>query len=919
MENIRVVVRVRPFLPNEKPQQCVTVCGKQVSIGEDRSFAFDKVFDRDAKSDAVCSSVADPLISSFLDGYTVSTIAYGQTGAGKTYTMARLSQYIVERVRDQVRTPSSNQGAASSIASEVSLAEACPCAAGTAPPEFRFSAMEVYNDQISDLSATASSPARARSFQTLPLREDTRYGVFVKGLSEVTVDSAEGLLTLIEKCISSRRTAVTQMNEISSRSHCLLTITLTRNGKMGRFALVDLAGSERMKKSHRRAYYSSSDVCVESTASRIKEGICINSGLLALGNVISALCARKQHVPYRASKLTRLLQPMLSGNTKTTMMPCVSPAAASFEETLNTLKYANRVKSLRTQPLQVAAPSATGSVQRVMFVLGDQLDDVKQKDPQPFLGIPVPPSSGGDCARINMLEEKLRVEENVTLRLKEDLFNAEYTAMIEVEKRKSLEKRIALLEMVVKERSEDRGSSTATDVTVGESTASHRRRSAESSDPSDEGGEFDKGQLIAHLETERECLESVKVQKNTQPQRFAELDFQGQHLTGSDLVSSLPNGDMQCRISGKGQHTQNFQRQGSEAVRALEKPKRGHVKMFSIGCHFGEDLPDAVTKSGPPHLKEQGKQQEQSCSVPLHNGRLRKAEETAEEYRRRAHETAAQLDECRRNDALIQKLQAQIPEMREELDRQVIAVREGHQREQKMVESHAQKVNSMKRQIGECEAHILRLQEELQRKEREIAQVKFRLTNSFDHRRSAACLQRKQLLRALEGDTTMRTASVQKEIDLELRALAMIETDLEDFSMERRELKSRLDSVEKYPNEVKKSSVVVKEHHIYNPKDIARGAAEVEGDRDAVFSEVAGSGGGVTSALAISPFLLQTLRRLEEVEDSIDSLQEARKYHLQRVRRLQTGPSSPLSAARPRACDLLQPSLTSDSLDKTMK
>ncbi|SCU65396.1 kinesin, putative [Trypanosoma equiperdum] len=915
MENIRVVVRVRPFIPGENPQQCVTVHDRQIRVGDDRTFAFDKVFDMRATCDLVNSSVGDPLISAFVDGYTVSTIAYGQTGAGKTHTMSRLSRYVVERVHKILTNGAAeHSGLASPGARSNSLADA---EAAATQPEFRFSAVEVYNDQISDLAVSASSSSAPRQVRTLSLREDNRCGVFIKGLTETAVDSAEGLLTLIERCVSSRRTAMTQANETSSRSHCLLTVALVYRGKVGRFALVDLAGSERMKKAHGATPSAAGEGHSGAAASRVREGISINSGLLALGNVISALCARKSHVPYRASKLTRLLQPMLSGNSKTTMIACVSPVAASFEETLNTLKYANRVKSLRTTPLQVAAVSSMEDAQRAIEMLHQQLLEAKQVGCGQFSGMPSFPT-GDVNAKLEELEEKLRVEQKLTQRLKDDLFNAEYTAMVEVEKRKSLEKRIALLELVEKERCVGRASTSTAEVSAVGSTVSCPRRSAESSDPSDEGGDIENNRkLLERLEAERDELEALKKQKETDSKRLAELDMGGQHSIGCDFDGSFSQENLLRDIALKERHIQELKQRNEEAVWALEDSKRNQEEVLSVKRRLEEDLANAVTKLESTEMEQQRKQAERNRLFALHEERLRKAEEMAETYRRRVEEATLQLNQRQCNEELIQQLQAQIPEMREELNRHVVAVREGQQREQKMAASYVQKVKKMKRQMRETEAQVSRLQVELQKKEREIARVKSNIADRFDRCLSKAHVERKQLLRNLQCDSSGRSSSVQREIDLELRALATIETDLDDLMLERCEMKARLDEVCGSPNVVNSCAVAAKgfecqSRRAGSPNSCSGAQAEASTD----YSEALGDGNAVVKEQATNPLVFQTLRRLEEVEDSIDSLQEARKYHLQRVRRLQNSSASAQGSVTSRACELLQRSI-SDSFRQT--
>lgn len=190
----------------------------------------------------------------------------------------------------------------------------------------------------------------ANGEEEIHIREDDKGNTVVQGLKEVLVSSSDELKKLMRYGMAARATGATQMNERSSRSHAILTIHIDKQSTKSvrnievtsaKFHFVDLAGSER---AHRTG----------NIGERFKESVHINSGLLALGNVISALSDTKRrsgHVPYRASKITRLLKDSLGGNSKTVMITCVSPASDSFEETLNSLKYAKRARDIQNRPI----------------------------------------------------------------------------------------------------------------------------------------------------------------------------------------------------------------------------------------------------------------------------------------------------------------------------------------------------------------------------------------------------------------------------------------------------------------------------------------------------------------------------------------------------------------------------------------
>lgn len=221
---------------------------------------------------------------------------------------------------------------------------------GTLVPEFKVFAqfMELYNEEVIDLFNPAYNKENSYT-----IHEDPAGGINIKGISMKTVISSEEALQCLRVGALSRTTASTQMNTQSSRSHAIFTLHIKQQRLVksddgnesefetlsAKFHFVDLAGSERLKRSG-------------ATGDRAKEGISINCGLLALGNVISALGDQSQkalHIPYRNSKLTRLLQDSLGGNSKTVMIACVSPSDRDFMETLNTLKYANRARNIKNK------------------------------------------------------------------------------------------------------------------------------------------------------------------------------------------------------------------------------------------------------------------------------------------------------------------------------------------------------------------------------------------------------------------------------------------------------------------------------------------------------------------------------------------------------------------------------------------
>ncbi|XP_064141238.1 kinesin-like protein KIF21A [Loxodonta africana] len=360
--------RIRPQLAKEKIEGChictsVTPGEPQVFLGKDKAFTFDYVFDIDSQQEQIYFQCIEKLIEGCFEGYNATVFAYGQTGAGKTYTMgtgfdvniieeeqgiiSRAVKHLFKGIEEKKHTAVNN---------------------GLPPPDFKVNAqfLELYNEEVLDLFDTARDIDAKNKKSNIKIHEDSTGGIYTVGVTTRTVNTESEMMQCLKLGALSRTTASTQMNVQSSRSHAIFTIHLCQtrmcpqidtenvtDNKMisetsqmnefetltAKFHFVDLAGSERLKRTG-------------ATGERAKEGISINCGLLALGNVISALgdkSKRATHVPYRDSKLTRLLQDSLGGNSQTIMIACVSPSDRDFMETLNTLKYANRARNIKNK------------------------------------------------------------------------------------------------------------------------------------------------------------------------------------------------------------------------------------------------------------------------------------------------------------------------------------------------------------------------------------------------------------------------------------------------------------------------------------------------------------------------------------------------------------------------------------------
>ncbi|XP_064362032.1 kinesin-like protein KIF21A isoform X8 [Dromaius novaehollandiae] len=366
--SVRVAVRIRPQLAKEKIEGChictsVTPGEPQVFLGKDKAFTFDYVFNIDSQQEEIYIQCIEKLIEGCFEGYNATVFAYGQTGAGKTYTMGTgFDVNITEEEQGIISRAVKHLFRCIEEKKQAAIKQGLP------PPDFKVNAqfLELYNEEILDLFDTTRDIDAKNKKSNIKIHEDSAGGIYTVGVTTRTVNGESEMMQCLKLGALSRTTASTQMNVQSSRSHAIFTIHLcqtrvcpafsTDNATDNRiisessqmnefetltakFHFVDLAGSERLKRTG-------------ATGERAKEGISINCGLLALGNVISALGDKSKkatHVPYRDSKLTRLLQDSLGGNSQTLMIACVSPSDRDFMETLNTLKYANRARNIKNK------------------------------------------------------------------------------------------------------------------------------------------------------------------------------------------------------------------------------------------------------------------------------------------------------------------------------------------------------------------------------------------------------------------------------------------------------------------------------------------------------------------------------------------------------------------------------------------
>ncbi|XP_010009720.1 PREDICTED: LOW QUALITY PROTEIN: kinesin-like protein KIF18B, partial [Nestor notabilis] len=314
------VIVLNPEEPGGPPGNVLPLRGPKHQ-GKDLKFVFDRVFGEEATQEEVFQHTTSEVLDSVLDGYNCSVFAYGATGAGKTYTML-----------------GSEHSPGIMYFTMVELYKRIEARKEEKSCEVLVSYQEVYNEQIYDLLEPKGP---------LAIREDPERGVVVQGLSFHQPASAEQLLEMLANGNKNRTQHPTDANAASSRSHAIFQIhvkqqdrigSLTRDLKVAKMSLIDLAGSERASVANTRG-------------ERLREGANINRSLLALINVINALAdakSKKSHIPYRDSKLTRLLKDSIIGGTcRTVMVAAVSPSVLAYEDTYNTLKYASRAKEIK--------------------------------------------------------------------------------------------------------------------------------------------------------------------------------------------------------------------------------------------------------------------------------------------------------------------------------------------------------------------------------------------------------------------------------------------------------------------------------------------------------------------------------------------------------------------------------------------
>uniref|UniRef100_K3WG29 Kinesin motor domain-containing protein n=1 Tax=Globisporangium ultimum (strain ATCC 200006 / CBS 805.95 / DAOM BR144) TaxID=431595 RepID=K3WG29_GLOUD len=418
--HVQVAVRCRPLNEREKASgrppivQCKTNTN-EIVVTKRKNYSFDKVYGQYSTQKDVFKATVRPVVDEALAGYNCTVFAYGQTGTGKTHTMqgnlspdddmAGIIPRCVRYIFDALQ----------SMSQEYSV---------------KVSFLQLYNEELKDLLAPESKKLRL-------MEDPKRGGIYCQNLLEVTTNTAGHVFELLEAGVKNRITSETLMNENSSRSHSIFTIRIHSKEnnaggedliKTGQLNLVDLAGSECVGRSGARNV-------------RAREAGNINQSLLTLGRVITALVDNHPHIPYRDSKLTRLLQESLGGRTKTTIIATLAPCADSIDETLSTLEYAHRAKNIKNKPEVNQKTTKAGLLKEYgneIETLRNALQAARTKD-----GIYLPPAQfaemqeriAGQAAQLAELEDELEVRNKACKEL-EDEVHQQKEEMKELERAK---------------------------------------------------------------------------------------------------------------------------------------------------------------------------------------------------------------------------------------------------------------------------------------------------------------------------------------------------------------------------------------------------------------------------------------------------------------------------------------------------
>lgn len=400
-ENVKVVVRFRPFNKKEDKDQLNDF---KLNIDSDRGvidisyppennrsassthqFVFDNLFDEKTSQKDIFDLVAKNAIEWVSEGYNSTIFSYGNTGSGKSFTMFghengdKNLRGIIPRACD-------------------SLFESIKKRNDVLEYSVKCSFLEIYREHIRDLLSTETE------FKDLKIRNDISKGIYVQSLIEKFVYSPQDILNIIKEGAMQRVVASTSLNLVSSRSHAVLTLTIIQkladsSEIVSKLHMIDLAGSENVGKS-------------EAQGVTLMEAQMINKSLSSLGNVIYALTEKnRDHIPYRDSKLTYLLQDSLGGNSKTILIATASPSYLSYSETINTLKFAQKAKLIKNIP-KVNKNEGNSNLQRTIELLNAKIQELEKKNEDSNIIIKAVETSNKENKELQLFKSRCERYEN---------------------------------------------------------------------------------------------------------------------------------------------------------------------------------------------------------------------------------------------------------------------------------------------------------------------------------------------------------------------------------------------------------------------------------------------------------------------------------------------------------------------------
>lgn len=920
---VQVAVRVKPLLPEEREAQvqtCVRAADTQVVVGGERTYAFDHVYDPHATSENIFDNLVTPLIdTAFLQGYNATVFAYGQTGAGKTHTMTAVVDQSIRRIFHAVAREEEDHAARAAVSGGHDD--------GALPPTVSISMLELYNEHVVDL-LTNGPITGATTSQSLQIREDPERGVVVSNLQECPVETEADVRRIIELGQQTRTTAATLLNQTSSRSHMIITLYLRHNGAISKMHFVDLAGSERIKKSlgplrpvananqagggqssHGAPIAGSTFAAAAASGApsasteRLKECIAINSGLLALGNVITALCKKQGHVPFRSSKLTRLLQDSLAGNCRTAMIACVSAATSNFEETLSTLKYAYRAKSLTTRPVQNVTMSADEAAS-IIAQLRSELQAAKQTLADHGLNVgdapggppgaaahttPAPRTPRGgpsyaereqarhERAGPSLREQKLDGqvaelrqqllqttteldrEKRLVATLERDLFRAEFDAMNNHAALKKAHEQMAALQSGADPSDADCDDAdcdgTDDDGTMADLRSQRARVVVDMADAvvAGTGGESD---------------DDVAVQR-------LRMELEDKARTIADLTDAYESAEHRL---------DEYQ---SELARATDERRR-----------LDDELRHALSRLERSDVESQRKEHQRQQLCASYAARLKVAEHQATELRRRTEEARAQLRQKASARDQVMRLKNESAALMEKLREQQEKERRNASRTRV---AHTHEMHGLQKELRETRAENKRMAALLRKRDDELrgAMQQHRQTHHSQSRsqshRSAGSHGASHVdptatahLSAARQRTATRVETATKQLYEELNALSELEKEVEEVKAECDKRRAMVSAVEtsaprqrsQRALEAWKFYLAQLENKIAASRD-ANEVAELERKVDETAAHIR----AIEEELpAVSIKQEQDLRDAEEV---LDSLVAKRTFHLKTVRALQ--------------------------------